>query len=131
MYCPSLETAWPIPRTQCTNYHLHPDGALSTTPSKEAGKKSYIALGTLDDRQFLQFTTAPFDQEIKITGHIVARLNVSLTPETDYDSAAEKDIDIFLTLRYIAPDGKGVHYTGTVGDQFPCERLAASLVAQN
>ncbi|KAA8617367.1 X-Pro dipeptidyl-peptidase protein [Pyrenophora tritici-repentis] len=74
-------------------------------------------LGTLDNPKLLQFTTAPFDEEIEITGHIVAHLNVSLSPYAT--GATPSDIDLFLTLRYISPEGKEVHYTGTAGDPIP------------
>jgi putative CocE/NonD family hydrolase len=116
-YARQEEDTWPIPRTQYTNYHLHPDGSLSTIPSSTPGKRSYKALGTLDNPQLVQFTTPPFEQETEIIGHIVAHLNVSLTP--DSDDGQEKDIDIFLTLRYLAPSGEEVHYTGTAGDPIP------------
>ncbi|KAF8865709.1 alpha/beta-hydrolase [Acephala macrosclerotiorum] len=114
------ETAWPIPRTQYTKYHLHSDGTLSTTPDKTSSptKKSYKALGNLDNPELVQFTTPPFEQETEITGHIVAHLNVSMTPE-DTSSTTPKDIDLFLTLRYLAPSGEEVHYTGTAGDPIP------------
>ncbi|KUJ07456.1 alpha/beta-hydrolase [Mollisia scopiformis] len=114
------EPAWPIPRTKYTNYHLHSDGTLSTTPdsSKSPSTKSYKALGTLDHPELIQFTTPPFEQETEITGHIVAHLNVSMTPE-DQSSKSPKDIDLFLTLRYLAPSGEEVHYTGTAGDPIP------------
>lgn len=110
------ETAWPIPRTQYIKYHLHADGRLSTSPSATYGKISYAALGSLEKPSLVQFTTAGFDKETEITGHIVARLNVSVTPE---HQSEENDMDLFLTLRYISPDGTEVHYTGTAGDPVP------------
>jgi len=116
-YARREEATWPIPRTQYTNYHLHPDGILSTRTSSETGKKSYKALGTLDSPQLVQFTTPPFEQETEITGHIVAHLNVSVTPESKDNQP--KDIDLFVTLRYLSPTGEEVHYTGTAGDPIP------------
>ncbi|TVY29224.1 putative serine esterase [Lachnellula hyalina] len=118
-YARREESTWPIARTQYTNYHLHPDGTLSTAPSSVPGMKSYQALGTLDNPQSLQFTTPPFEQDTEITGHIVARLNVSVSVTPDSDTEHEKDIDLFLTLRYLAPSGEEVHYTGTAGDPIP------------
>lgn len=114
------ESEWPIARTKYINYHLHPDGSLSTeSPSSDsAEKKGYKALSTLDKPEAIQFTTPAFEKETEITGHIVAHLNVSMIPE-DAASKAEKDIDIFLTLRYLAPTGQEVHYTGTAGDPIP------------
>jgi len=111
------ETAWPIPRTQYTKYYLQADGSLGSQPDTNTTKKSYKALGTLDSPELLQFTSPPFEKDTEITGHIVAHLNVSVTPETTGDD--EKDIDLFLTLRYLSPSGDEVHYTGTAGDPVP------------
>ncbi|RDW75213.1 hypothetical protein BP6252_06355 [Coleophoma cylindrospora] len=110
------EAAWPIPRTEYTKYHLHANGTLATTPSSTPGKKSYKALGSLEDPSVVQFTTAPFEHDAEFTGHIVAHLNVSVTPET---VSTDNDIDLFLTVRYISSDGKEVYYTGTAGDPVP------------
>ena len=43
-YARREEPTWPIPRTQYTNYHLHPDITLSPTPSSTEGKVSYLSL---------------------------------------------------------------------------------------
>jgi predicted acyl esterase len=120
------EEAWPIPRTQYTKFHLTPEMDLTTSPVKSAGKVSYKALGTMDNPQLVQFKTPAFEKETEITGHVVAHLNVSLTPESNSD---DKDIDLFLTLRHIDPTGKEVHYTGTAGDGVPLTKgwLRASL----
>ncbi|EOO02924.1 putative x-pro dipeptidyl-peptidase (s15 family) protein [Phaeoacremonium minimum UCRPA7] len=111
------ESAWPLPNTQYTQFHLHPDQKLTTSkPSKESKTISYKALGTLDSPQAVQFTTAPFEEDTEITGHPLAHLNVSVTPE---HSEGESDIDLFLSLRHIDPAGKEVFYTGTAGDPVP------------
>ncbi|KAF2192027.1 X-Pro dipeptidyl-peptidase protein [Zopfia rhizophila CBS 207.26] len=80
---------WPIARTQYTKYYL--------TPS--------------------QILTIVEPEEIEITGHIVAHLNVSLS--IDPTGLTPSDIDIFLTLRYVSPSGKEVFYTDTAGDLVP------------
>ncbi len=110
------ELAWPIPRTQYTKCHLHPDGTLATKASQSTGKISYQALGSLENPSIVQFSTAPYEQETEFTGHIIAHLNVSVTPERVNDA---NDIDLFLTLRYISPQGQEVHFTGTAGDPVP------------
>jgi hypothetical protein len=56
-------------------------------------------------------------QETEITGHITAHLNVSVTP--DKGVPLPSDIDLFVTIHYISPSGKEVHYTGTAGDPVP------------
>lgn len=111
------EDAWPIPRTQYTKFHLTPDLGLTTTPVKSAATKvSYKALGMMEKQELVQFKTAAFENETEITGHVVAHLNVSVTPEV---TSGEKDIDLFVTLRHIDPSGKEVYYTGTAGDGVP------------
>lgn len=114
------ENEWPIARTQYTKYHLQPDMSLKTdTPASQSSAKpvTYKALGTLDDPQAVQFTTAPFESETEITGHVVARLSVSASAAAG--GKPPSDIDLFLTLRHISPAGKEVFYTGTAGDAVP------------
>ncbi|EHK96750.1 hypothetical protein M7I_7554 [Glarea lozoyensis 74030] len=111
------ETAWPIANTEYIKYFLSADGALSTESKSVTSSISYPALDNLETPHSLQFSTSPFETEVEITGHIVAHLNVSMTPETE--RGPDKDIDLFVTLRYISPSGEEVHYTGTAGDPIP------------
>lgn len=121
------ESAWPLPNTQYTNYHLTVDRGL-TTSRPEGGKNgetttttmqlSYKALGALDKPELIQFTTAPFEQETEITGHPVAHLNVSVTPE----NAGETEIDVFVTIRHLDASGQEIYYTGTAGDPIPLSK---------
>jgi len=111
------EEAWPIPRTQYTKFHLTPELSLERTPAKQSSILSYKAPGTMEDQHLIQFKTPPFEEETEITGHVIAHLNVSVTPEKA--SSDEKDIDIFLTLRHLDASGKEIHYTGTAGDGVP------------
>ncbi|KAK1503947.1 X-Pro dipeptidyl-peptidase C-terminal non-catalytic domain-containing protein [Colletotrichum tamarilloi] len=111
------EAAWPIPRTDYTNFYLTPDLGLTTNGSGQDSKTvSYKALGSLENPQVVSFTSAPFEQETEITGHVTAHLNVSVTPD---NSENETDIDLFVTLRHIDPSGQEVFYTGTAGDPVP------------
>jgi X-Pro dipeptidyl-peptidase C-terminal non-catalytic domain len=114
------ESAWPIPRTQYIKYHLVSGGSLSTSAPSQSQEMtiSCQALGSLEKPELVQFSTAPMDQNTEITGKVIARLSVSIAPE-DPSSVGEKDIDLFLTLRYIATSGDEVHYTGTAGDPVP------------
>ncbi|KAJ5524321.1 alpha/beta-hydrolase [Penicillium frequentans] len=112
------ESEWPIARTQYTPFHLSATKTLSREKPKEGYiKLSYRALGALDNPEVIQFVTPVFEDETEITGHIVAHLNVSVTAESHHSTP--QDIDIFLTLRYISPEGKEVFYTGTAGDPVP------------
>ncbi|KAK8101711.1 hypothetical protein PG999_012085 [Apiospora kogelbergensis] len=113
------EEAWPIPRTQYTNFYLTADQGLAAskpTATGESKSVSYKALGTLENQQAVQFTSAPFEQETEITGHVTAHLNVSLTPE---EAAGDKDIDLFVTLRHLDAESREIFYTGTAGDPVP------------
>ncbi|KAM0435869.1 hypothetical protein ACHAPT_002760 [Fusarium lateritium] len=122
------EKEWPLARTQYTKLFLTPELGLSWDgPSSDRKKLSYRALGTLEKPELLQFTTAAFESETEITGHIVAHLNVSVTP--DPTGPTPSDIDLFVTIRHIDPSEKEVFYTGTAGDPVPVTKgwLRASL----
>jgi predicted acyl esterase len=127
------ETEWPIARTRYTKFYLTPEQSLSQVqPIVTRPKKlSYEALGSLENPKLLQFTTPEFEQETEITGHIVAHLNVSVSPHAS--GSTPSDIDLFLTMRYISPSGKEVHYTGTAGDPIPLAKgwLRVSLRKTN
>lgn len=113
------ENEWPIARTQYTRYYLHRDKSLSTAgPSGEQKVLSYKALGTMESPQTIQFTTPPFEAETEVTGHIVAHLAVSCCGSAA-NQTPPSDIDLFVTLRYMSPEGKEVYYTGTAGDPVP------------
>lgn len=113
------ELEWPIARTQYTNWYLNADMRLSpdsvqvSTPQKI----SYQALGSMEDQQLIQFSSSTMAEEVEITGHITAHLNVSVTPYIG--GTLPKDIDLFLTLRHISAQGTEVFYTGTAGDNVP------------
>lgn len=118
------EDEWPIARTQYTKYWLTPTQLLHSFWSPEGTPVTampYRALGTLRNPQSVQFITEPYHYETEITGHIVVHLNVSrsVDPGLVTRAAAPSDIDIFLTLRHISPDGKEIFYTGIAGDPIP------------
>ncbi|CAO2653584.1 Nn.00g029950.m01.CDS01 [Neocucurbitaria sp. VM-36] len=115
-----IENEWPIARTEYTPYYLTPDlGLVSTKPEPPRDSKlGYRALGTIDEPQLLQFTTDAFKQETEITGHITAHLNVSMSPDAG-STTVPTEIDLFVTLRHISPQGKEILYTGTAGDGVP------------
>jgi putative CocE/NonD family hydrolase len=118
-YSRRSENEWPIARTQYTRYYLATERSLTTQePTVDGSEKvTYKALGSLDDPQFVQFTTAPVSEEKEIIVHIVAHLNVSAVP--NIGGPTPSDIDLFLTLRHISSEGNEVFYTGTAGDPVP------------
>jgi len=112
------ESAWPLEGTQYTPWYLTSDKALTAEKSSQSpAKVSYRALGSLDKPELVQFTTAAFEKETEITGHIVAHLNVSMN--ADADGPTPTDLDLFVTLRHLGPSGKEIYYTGTAGDPIP------------
>ncbi|CAJ0541409.1 Ff.00g080360.m01.CDS01 [Fusarium sp. VM40] len=112
------ENKWPIARTQYKKLFLTPDQGLSwDEPRTDRKKLSYKALGTLKEPEVLQFSTSPFEAETEITGHVVAHLNVSVSP--DPSGPTPSDIDLFVTLRHYDASGQEVFYTGTAGDPVP------------
>lgn len=131
------EEAWPIPRTQYTKFYLKPGSSEHSLTIQEPlyeqldpVKVTYKALGTLQDPQSVQFSTPKFEEETEITGHVVARLSISMTSGITAKLGFQgKDIDVFVTLRYIDPSGQEVHYTGTAGDAIPLTKgwLRASM----
>ncbi|KAH6649275.1 Alpha/Beta hydrolase protein [Chaetomium tenue] len=129
-YARREENEWPIARTQYTRYHLTPDLTLTPNPTTPIPKHklTYRSLGTMQTPHLLQFTTPPFPTETEITGHIVAHLTISASPDPA-SPTIPSDIDLFLTLRYLGPDGAEVFYTGTAGDPVPLTKgwLRASL----
>ncbi|KAF5245590.1 hypothetical protein FANTH_7225 [Fusarium anthophilum] len=112
------ESEWPIARTQYKKLFLTPEHGLSwEEPKTERKKLTYKALGTLEKPEVVQFSTPAFEAETEITGHVVAHLNVSVSP--DPCGPTPSDIDLFVTLRHFDPSGEEVFYTGTAGDPVP------------
>ena len=116
-----FEKEWPLPDTQCTKFYLTSGKELTTSDARHEsnGQVSYYALGDLKNPQTVQFTTQPLEQQTEFTGHVVVHLNVSATKAQEGDTSGPSDIDLFITLRHLAPDGKEILYTGTVGDPVP------------
>ncbi|KAL4881891.1 Alpha/Beta hydrolase protein [Aspergillus karnatakaensis] len=99
------ENEWPIARTQYTKYFLTPDKRLATEgPALGAKPHSIVSFPALGTHHLH-------------TGHIVAHLNVSVTPHIA--GPVPKDIDLFLTLRHFGADGEQIFYTGLMGDPAP------------
>ena len=130
------ENEWPIARTAYTKYYLTPRKTLSDTPPNDSTAMSYKSLGTALNPQLLRFRTGPFQDEIEITGHITAHLNLSVTPDSAHNSKdGSFDIDVFLTLRHYGSDGTEILYTGAAGDPVPLTkgwlRLSLRTIDEN
>lgn len=113
------EPEWPIARTQYTDMILTPGLGLEWNKEKSLmpRKVGYKAFPNDQSPQSISFTSAPFEAEIEITGHIVAHLNVSMSSESHLSTPT--DIDLFLSLRHISISGDEVFYTGTTGEPAP------------
>jgi len=140
VYSRRTEMEWPIARTQYIPYYLTPTlGLCPEKPEATAiSKVTYIATGfqhddgreigavsqgwkplvdTFDLEHQVSFTTAPFEVETEMTGHITAHLNVSVSPTIP--GISPNEIDLFVTLRHFSSAGKEVFYTGTAGNPVP------------
>jgi predicted acyl esterase len=100
-----LEDAWPIPRTEWTEFYLHPDFTLATEPAAVAASLDFAALG-----EGLVFRSAPLAEPTEVTGPLAARMTVSSSTE---------DADIFLVLRVFDPDGNEVTFQGALDPHTP------------
>ncbi len=137
-YAFRTENEWPLARTRWTKMYLQIDreptadlmgveGELVTSAPKNAGKVSYSASGSTKagvasgsslatthgnvGRSGVSFATQPLDKDTEVTGPLVLNIWVSSTSE---------DMDIFVTLRNIGPDGKDVCEVGQHGQPVPC-----------
>jgi predicted acyl esterase len=127
-----FENEWPLARTKWTKYYLKLnteqqtkdgscEGELLTTPIATKSKATYLAsppthAGTASaapsvnqgsiHRTGISFQTPPLERDTEVTGPMVLVLWVSSTSE---------DLDIFVTIRNIGPDGKDVWEAGQQG----------------
>src|SRR5262245_21699659 len=132
-----FESEWPLARTQWTKYYLKiehdpssdehaSEGQLTPSAPKAAGKLTYSASGMTKAgvasgsslstthgaavRLGVSFETAQVTEPTEITGPLMMNLWVSSTTE---------DMDVFITLRNIGPDGKDVSEVGQHGQPVP------------
>ncbi len=133
-----FENEWPIARTRWTKLYLAaghrlsngPDaaeGGLDGTPSEKEAHFTYPASGVTTagvasgsslstthgntGRTGVSFETAPMTEHTEVTGPLALNLWVSSTSE---------DMDIFVTIRNIGPDGRDVCEVGQHGQPVPC-----------
>jgi predicted acyl esterase len=127
-----FENEWPIQRTRWTKLHLRPGvdrapGTLAIETPRRARPIHYpvdmmtkagvasaswtsTALSGSVAASGISFLTEPLREETEVTGPIVLVLWVSSTTE---------DMDVFATLRNIAPDGSDVFELGQQGQPIP------------
>ncbi len=100
------EQEWPLARTQWTKRFLNLEAETldDAAPARES-QRSYEGMG-----QGLSLRTAAFAEETEITGPLAAKLWVSSSTE---------DMDVFVTLRVLAPDGTEATFAASVEPQAP------------
>ena len=131
------ENEWPIARTQWTQFHLDlapptpgeaaNTGKLTTANPTQTGSRTYfasglskggsssasstfLASGAMQAGMGISLDTAPLAVDTEITGPVAAVLFVSSSTE---------DMDLFITIRNIDPDGNDVWEIGQQGQQVP------------
>jgi predicted acyl esterase len=120
------EQEWPIKRSRWTKFFLGAGGKLSESEGASPGSVDYpaatmtkmgIATGTFSANAGsgaatagATFLTEPFEHPTEITGPLSLSLWVS---------SSTTDMDIFVTLRNIDPDGQDVLEMGQQGQPVP------------
>jgi len=131
-----FENEWPIRRTRWTRFFLRPSarggdegmlGALVTEAPRKASSLSYSASGMTKagvasaswtstalagslPPMGASFATDPLEEDTEVTGPVVLVLWVASSTE---------DMDIFATIRNIAPDGSDVFELGQQSQPVP------------
>jgi putative CocE/NonD family hydrolase len=132
-----FENEWPVARTQWTKWYLKAEGEPSSEPDAVEGRlvsetpaesRSITYAATVPTRAGIApgsgmsasaaspvrtgvtFESMPMAEPTEITGPLMMRLWVSSTSE---------DMDIFVTLRNVGPDGKDVWERGQHGQPVP------------
>ncbi|KAJ4154908.1 hypothetical protein LMH87_000179 [Akanthomyces muscarius] len=112
------EMEWPISRTVYTRYYLTRNNRLQLgMDNGGSAQLTYPALATIEAQHKLHFLSSSFETATEITGHIVVRLNVSISAAAT--DLAPWDMDLFVTLRHFDSSGDEISYTGTTGDPVP------------
>ncbi len=138
-YAWRFEDEWPIARTRWTKFYLRPqargrgqdlEGALLTEAPRKTTAVSYAASGMTKagvasaswtstaltgslPRSGVSFETEPLPADIEVTGPVVLVLWLASSTE---------DMDVFATLRNIAPDGADVFERGQQEQPVPVAR---------
>ena len=76
-----FENEWPIARQQYHKFYLQPGGGLSTDPVQgNPEPESFIQQAPYMDPTVycLRYTTAPFDKDTEVTGHMVFRFDAAI-----------------------------------------------------
>ncbi|KAL6407617.1 hypothetical protein AUP68_08637 [Ilyonectria robusta] len=107
------EQSWPVPGTKYTNWHLTPDGGLSSTPLEKGTPETrlaYSARAPSVGRSGVSFHSPAFTEDVDLAGHFVAVLSVSSTAA---------DADVTALLWAVDETGTVVSYGASSDDPEP------------
>jgi len=99
------EYEWPLARTQWTEYYLNASNESLTTETSGKAEISFSAEPEAE-KTGVQFSTAPFDEKVEITGPVKLKLWVTSTID---------DADLFAILYHMDENGKDITYMGSIG----------------
>ena len=133
-----FENEWPLARTQWTKMYFQiereptgeamgVEGKLVPMPPSEIRKATYPASGVTKagiasgsslstthgniGQTGISFETTPLEKDMEVTGPILLNCWIS---------SSSVDMDIFVTLRNIGPDGNDICEIGQHGQPIPC-----------
>ena len=127
------EDEWPLARTQWTKFYFdlspsadRPGGLVPANPAQTASRRypatslgsmgstsaasSQVMGGGIRPGMGVSLETPPLPADLEVTGPLAANIWVA---------SATEDMDLFLTLRNIDPDGNEVMETGQQGTPVP------------
>ncbi|WP_413804834.1 CocE/NonD family hydrolase [Streptomyces sp. OE57] len=96
------ENEWPIARTRWTKFYL--DGATGSLGTEQPDRRSEVSYRAPEGGTV--FLTAPFPEDIEVTGP--SALHVWVEADT-------RDMDLFVTLINVDPEGKEVTFEDASG----------------
>lgn len=105
-FVPRREQEWPLARTEWTRFYLN--AASRTLEQKRpvsASQVTYEAMG-----EGVQFSMAPLEREMEVTGPIAAKLFIS---------SSTADTDLFLIFQAFSPDGQELTFQGALDPNTP------------
>ena len=105
-FVPRNENEWPLARTQWTKLFL--DASSGSLGDEAAPVEAAVSYQGFSDG--VRFQTAPFEEETEITGPLAAKLHVSSSTD---------DLDLFVTLRALRPDGSEATFYGSADQAVP------------
>ena len=100
------EQEWPLARTQWTRFSL--DAATQHLSEQAPSSEAQVSYQAPDGG--VTCTTRPFATDTEVTGPLSLRVWVS---------SSAKEMDLFVTIRNVDPQGQDVNCIGTIGDPVP------------